>query len=180
MLLIAFFAATALVAFRSYTGNVAALLATCFLFANLLHEHAMQLLKTRWIVGAAVMTGATLVLTPACRSQADTRDREKLPRLDELCHAPKPTVVIFTSESCGWCERLKEKTLTDPKVTRRLEKYAVEFVDIEERDDLALKAHITLTPAVFAISPACRTVDSFTGYIQPGVFIDWLDRAEQQ
>jgi len=90
----------------------------------------------------------------------------------------KPLLVMAVSEGCGWCEKMKKRTLSNPEVAKRLEKYVLVMADREtpsERKQLPEFKHV---PIIFFISSKKENLDNIRGYFTPEDFLEYLDEFE--
>lgn len=121
--------------------------------------------------------GAPVEKAPDVTAVTDAKKAE-LPDLPEVCRSPKPTIVVFGADWCGYCRKLDEEVLNDPRVKERLAKYVVQHVNIDNQPELGLKAKVNGVPQTFLISADCKTVSQFGGYAPADVFLKWLDVVE--
>ena len=85
----------------------------------------------------------------------------------------KNIYVLFTGESCSWCQKQKE-VLLDPKVVDRLKNYVVAFVDIE-RKDLTKKFKVRSIPDHFILTKDEMIIKNKTGYQDKKSFLNMID-----
>jgi len=91
----------------------------------------------------------------------------------------KLLVMVVVKEGCRWCDKLVDRTLSDAKVRRRLEKHAT--VLIVDRDDPFPKAfHESFYPSIFYIDPVTvKSVYENIGYVGSKCFLNDLESAMQ-
>jgi len=90
----------------------------------------------------------------------------------------KPLLVMAVSKGCGWCEKMKKRTLSNPEVAKRLEKYILVMADREtpnEREQLPEFKHV---PIIFFMSAKKENLDNMRGYFAPEDFIEYLNDFE--
>ena len=90
----------------------------------------------------------------------------------------KPLMIMAVSEGCVWCKKMKQKTLSNPKVAKRLKKYILVMADREtpnEREQLPPFKHV---PIIFFMSPKKENLDNMRGYFAPDDFIAYLNDFE--
>lgn len=129
--------------------------------------------------GAAVYGAFALAAIPTGSIGMRSSAPADLPRLEEVCHAPTPTIVVFSATWCGPCKELEEGTLKDPAVVERLKGREVEIVDVEKNPALARQAMVRNLPTVYYVTRTCASKDVFEGYKSPETFIKWLDEVEK-
>jgi thioredoxin-related protein len=90
----------------------------------------------------------------------------------------KELLVMAVSEGCRWCDKMKEKTLSNPKVLKKLEKYIMVQADREtpsERNQLPEFKHV---PIIFFMTPQKEVIDNLRGYFKADDFLDYLNEME--
>lgn len=84
-------------------------------------------------------------------------------------------VLIFDSESCIYCDLLKENTLSDSDVQKELnENYIVCIVDTDSHPDLAEEYAIFGTPITVVLNSTGDEVYRIEGYIESDEFLNDL------
>ena len=74
-------------------------------------------------------------------------------------------VLLFTSEECLWCRRMKTETLTDPRVLGLLQTMPLEEVDVNRQLAVAARYMVNGTPTLLVITPDGRAVVTLTGFL---------------
>jgi thioredoxin-related protein len=90
----------------------------------------------------------------------------------------KNVIIMAVSVGCSWCKKMKERTLSNPKVAKRLEKYILVQADREtpsQREQLPPFKHV---PILFFMTPKKEIIDSMRGYYQTDDFLDYLNQIE--
>jgi thioredoxin-related protein len=90
----------------------------------------------------------------------------------------KTLMIMAVSDGCSWCKKMKKKTLSNPAVAKRLEKYILATADREtpsEREQLPEFKHV---PIIFFMSPQKENLDNMRGYYAPDDFLTYLDEFE--
>jgi len=90
----------------------------------------------------------------------------------------RPLLVMAVSKGCRWCDKMKEETLSNPKVAKKLEKYIMVQADREtpsERKQLPEFRHV---PIVFFMTPEKEVVDNLRGYFKANDFLDYLNEMD--
>ena len=91
----------------------------------------------------------------------------------------KNLVVMAVSVGCGWCKKMKERTLSNTEVAKRLEKYILVQADREtpsEREQLPSFKHV---PIIFFMTPNKEIIDNMRGYYLAEDFLEYLDEIEE-
>ena len=90
----------------------------------------------------------------------------------------KTLMVMAVSEGCSWCEKMKKRTLSNPKVAKRLENYILVQADREtpsEREQLPEFKHV---PIIFFMKADKEVLDNLRGYFAPEDFLNYLNEFE--
>ena len=88
----------------------------------------------------------------------------------------KSVFILFTTESCRWCVKLKETTFKDPELGRRLqEEFVVLFLD-RDRSNYPDTYKVRGVPAVYLTNKNEELFTSMVGYHKnPEDYIKWFD-----
>jgi len=88
----------------------------------------------------------------------------------------KAVFILFSTEYCRWCTKLKETTLTNPKLIKRLNKeFIVLFLD-RDIDIYPSKYKVKAVPAIYFTDKNEEVFTSMVGYHKdPQDFIKWFD-----
>ncbi len=90
----------------------------------------------------------------------------------------KTLMIMAVSDGCSWCKKMKKRTLSNPEVAKRLEKYVLVTADREtpsEREQLPEFKHV---PIIFFMSPQKENLDNMRGYYAPDDFLTYLNEFE--
>ena len=90
----------------------------------------------------------------------------------------KKLMVMAVSEGCRWCDKMKENTLSNPAVTKKLKNYILVQADREtphERDKLPEFKHV---PIIFFMKPNKEVIDNLRGYFAPDDFLEYLNEMD--
>ena len=90
----------------------------------------------------------------------------------------KTLLVMAVSEGCSWCEKMKKRTLSNPEVAKRLEKYILVTADRETPSERAQLPEFKHVPIIFFMSPQKENLDNMRGYYAPDDFLTYLDTFE--
>ena len=85
----------------------------------------------------------------------------------------KPLLVMFTSESCMYCQKMMKETYQHPAIARMLSQSA-ETVVAHSRDyrNLVQKLGVRGYPSTLLISPEGEVLDFMEGFVEPKAFAD--------
>ncbi len=87
---------------------------------------------------------------------------EALKRSREL---DRPILLLMVSDSCGWCRKLKEKTLQNPEVENYINRRYVPLMLNRERDEYPSFIKAKYVPTTFYIDPDGKLlIDPVVGY----------------
>jgi thioredoxin-related protein len=90
----------------------------------------------------------------------------------------KNVIIMAVSVGCGWCKKMKQRTLSNPTVAKRLEKYILVQADREtpsQREQLPPFKHV---PILFFMTPQKEMIDNMRGYYTAEDFIEYLNEIE--
>lgn len=117
-----------------------------------------------------------LLLAFVLRVDATTDDWDTdLPKvLIASKEADRPVLVYFTASWCGPCKLMKRTTLSDAKVTERLESFSKVLLDFDKNPELAKKFGIQGIPAFLVVSSSGDPIAKNIGYMDVPQFETWL------
>lgn len=85
----------------------------------------------------------------------------------------KNVMLIFDSNSCVYCDLLKENVLADSNVQKELnDNYIVVLVDINKHADIAAKYDIYGTPTTVVLNSSGDEIYKLEGYVESDEFLD--------
>jgi thioredoxin-related protein len=90
----------------------------------------------------------------------------------------KDVMIMVVSEGCRWCEKMKEETLSDERVLKKLEKYILVQADRETPSERSQLPEFNHVPVIFFMSPHKEVIDDLRGYFPPNDFLEYLDEIE--
>lgn len=110
------------------------------------------------------------------------------PALERAGADGKPVLLQFYASWCGACKLMNRTTFRHPEVVERLGDVIPVRVDAEDavREmgpsgvELAEKYEIQGYPTHIVLDPAGRELSRRTGYLEPAVFLTWLERVMQR
>ncbi len=92
----------------------------------------------------------------------------------------KIVMVMAVSDGCVWCEKMKKKTLSHPKVAQKLQNYILVMADREtpsEKEQLPSFKHV---PIIFFMTHDKETLDNLRGYFSAEDFLIYLKDFEEE
>ena len=90
-------------------------------------------------------------------------------------------VMLFVEgEHCRWCKKMKDRTLADENVSKRLEPYIA--VKVMREDAKAVKdlPMIHGVPTIFFMTDTKKVLESVVGYFGVGDFLSYIDDVEKK
>ena len=92
----------------------------------------------------------------------------------------KNLIVMVGEESCRWCKKMKEDTLSDERIQKKLSKYILVSV---KRSDKKSVAHMPefdgKIPSFFFIEDNGEVYDSVVGYYKADDFLRYINEIEE-
>lgn len=87
----------------------------------------------------------------------------------------KKILMIFTSDTCSWCEKLK-MNLSDPDVIEALNNYIIYYVDMKDKnnDFLVKKYNVKTIPNCIILDKKENILKNSIGYKNKNQLINWL------
>ncbi|MCF6243406.1 MAG: DUF255 domain-containing protein [Sulfurovum sp.] len=92
----------------------------------------------------------------------------------------KNIIVMVGEESCRWCKKMKERTLTDKRIQEKLKSYIL--VSVKRSDKDAIKHLDTFDgniPSFFFMEKDKEIIDSIVGYFKADDFLEYLNEIEE-
>ena len=92
----------------------------------------------------------------------------------------KNIIVMVGEDSCRWCKKMKEQTLTDKQIQDRLKAYIL--VSVKRSDKDALKYLNTFDgniPSFFFMQDNKELIESIVGYFKADDFLDYINEIEE-
>jgi thioredoxin-related protein len=94
--------------------------------------------------------------------------------IDRNLKEHKPLMLVFYTDACGYCKKLENETLTDPRIEKILKDFICVHINCDLRPDLKKKYFIRGVPLVLFIS-ANQKRDWLVGYRTPDSFLKDLN-----
>jgi uncharacterized protein YyaL (SSP411 family) len=139
-------------------------------------------MKNIWLKAGVIIS--TLFILMACsKEQKDAYgipwEKDLPTAFKKAKEANKNIMIMAVSEGCGWCKKMKERTLSNEKVAKKLEQYILVQADREtpnERDQLPPFKHV---PIIFFMTPDKEVIDNLRGYFAPEDFLEYITELEE-
>ncbi len=92
----------------------------------------------------------------------------------------KTVMVLVEGENCRWCEKMKDRTLGDENVQKRLKSYIA--VKVMRENEYAVKdlPIIHGVPSIFFMSPKKEVIESVVGYFNVEDFLSYISDVEKK
>jgi thioredoxin-related protein len=100
--------------------------------------------------------------------------------LKEAKKTDKDVYLLITSESCGWCRKFENTTLSDKKTLQRLKKSYVLVSLMKEWDDIPEKFERKRVPKHFFLKSDGEIIKSFLGYWNVEDFNSYLNDVDKE
>lgn len=84
--------------------------------------------------------------------------------LNQAKETGKIPAIMMSSSTCPWCERMKEKTLTDPELKIILEKYFVFGILEQDFDEFPESLRVRYTPTTHFMDQSGDVIWQSIGY----------------
>ena len=92
----------------------------------------------------------------------------------------KPVMVYVKSDSCAYCDKMKEKTLNHPSVQENIHGFIFVTADKNEREAKEYLPVTRYTPTVYFISSKFKVVNTVKGYLGKDDFNLWVNDSKSK
>ncbi|CAA6806095.1 MAG: Unknown protein [uncultured Sulfurovum sp.] len=92
----------------------------------------------------------------------------------------KPVMVYVKSDSCTYCDKMKDKTLGDLAVKDNLKGFILVTADKNEREAKQYLPATRYTPTVYFISPKFKVINTVKGYLGKDDFNLWINDSKNK
>lgn len=87
----------------------------------------------------------------------------------------KDVFLVFTSDTCQWCNKLNKETLSDEKVMSRLDKeYVTAIVNIDEQPEIARSFNAVATPVMIFLDNNGTEKERLNGFYGPNELLEYM------
>jgi len=111
-----------------------------------------------------------LVCLPVLLLSGDLKDALLKARKDH-----KPLMVYVKSDACTYCDKMQDRTLTNPSVQQNMQGFIFVTADKNEREAKQYLPATRYTPTVYFISPKFKVVNTVKGYLGKDDFTLWIN-----
>lgn len=92
----------------------------------------------------------------------------------------RPVMVYVKSDSCNYCEKMKNRTLSDVAIQKNLEGFIFVEVDKEDAEAQRYLPVVRYTPTIYFISPKFKVVNTVKGYLGKEDFTLWINDSKSK
>ena len=117
--------------------------------------------------------------------QTSNKREDVIPWVDNIDEAfeltkneHKNIIIMAVSDGCRWCDRLKEESLSNPKVLKQLERYILVQADRETPEERAILPQFRHVPVLFFATPEREFYDDLRGYYNAEDLLSYLNEVE--
>lgn len=118
---------------------------------------------------------ALLIYLPVILLSGDLKDALLKARKEH-----KPVMVYVKSDSCAYCEKMKERTLSDAGVQKNINGFIVVTADKNGREAKQYLPATRYTPTIYFISPKFKVVNTVKGYLGKDDFNLWVNDSKHK
>jgi len=87
----------------------------------------------------------------------------------------KPLMIYVKSDSCAFCEKMREKTLSDSAIQENIKDFIFVTADKSSTEAQKYLPATRYTPTVYFISPELKAVNTVKGYLGKDDFNLWIN-----
>lgn len=92
----------------------------------------------------------------------------------------KIVMVLIEGEHCRWCKKMKERTLLDDVVEKKLENFVLLRVIRENTDAMSTLPEIKGVPTIFFMKENKEVIEEVIGYFNVEDFLSYIDDVEKK
>ncbi len=92
----------------------------------------------------------------------------------------KIVMVLVEGKHCRWCVRMKDRTLADVNVEKKLKSYIAVKVMRENEDAVKDLPIIHGVPSIFFMTPKKKVLESVIGYFNVEDFLSYISDVEKK
>jgi len=97
----------------------------------------------------------------------------------ELAKKDQKVLMLFVeSKSCRWCKKMKNRTLSDERVIKRLKPYVSLKVMRDDMDVMRELPSIHGVPTIFFMTANKKILETVVGYFNIEDFLSYIDDVE--
>ena len=92
----------------------------------------------------------------------------------------KDVLIMVGEEGCRWCKKMKKRTLSDPRIQQKLEKYILVSVRRSDKDAVAkLSEFDGNIPSFFFMKSDGELIEPVVGYFDADDFLQYIEEIEE-
>jgi len=92
----------------------------------------------------------------------------------------KNIMVLVEGENCRWCQKMKDRTLSDDAVVKRLEKFVLVKVMREDMSVMEKLPPVSGVPTVLAMEEHKTVIEDIIGYFNVQDFLSYINDVEKK
>ena len=92
----------------------------------------------------------------------------------------KNIMVLVEGENCRWCQKMKDRTLSDDAVVKRLEKFVLVKVMREDMSVMEKLPPVSGVPTVFFMEENKTVIEDIIGYFNVQDFLSYINDVEKK
>ena len=92
----------------------------------------------------------------------------------------KTVMILVEGTHCRWCARMKDRTLADVNVEKKLKSYITVKVMRENEDDVKDLPIIHGVPSIFFMTAEKEVIESVVGYFNVEDFLSYISDVEKK
>jgi thioredoxin-related protein len=92
----------------------------------------------------------------------------------------QPMMVYVKSDSCQFCNKMKNRTLEDASVLENMKDFIFIVADKNDEETKKYLPSVRYTPTVYFISPEFKVVNTVKGYLAKDDFNLWIDDSKRK
>jgi thioredoxin-related protein len=92
----------------------------------------------------------------------------------------KAVMVMVESTHCGWCKKMKNRTLSDASIEKRLESFVVVKVMRDDGISMAKLPPVHGVPTIFFMKEDRTILEEVVGYFDVKDFSSYIDDVEKK
>ena len=92
----------------------------------------------------------------------------------------KNIMVLVEGENCRWCQKMKDRTLSDDAVEKRLEKFVLVKVMREDMSVMEKLPPVSGVPTVFFMEENKTVIEDIIGYFNVQDFLSYINDVEKK
>lgn len=107
--------------------------------------------------------------------EAARKPAEAAPDAADQPASPRPAVLVFSAEWCGWCHKLEGETLASPEVAAIADRFVWVKIDLDREEALAARYRVRGVPHLAVLDGEDRLVASRSGFLSPAACVAFLN-----